>query len=211
MLSLAYAKSLGLTAADESLIDMLAAKATGPDEIRGYVVLWGDPERVDVEREFFTKSTDFWDGKLAFPRPLTWDHGQDGATKADPVVGAISEMGDDETGRWYVAQLKRNHQYRKAIDRLIAERAVGTSSDSAPQYVVRERGKSGATWLRQWPLFAAALTATPAEPRMLDTVYWKSIALELPTAPDGAADGGALDSATADSLRRWFDLLNILR
>jgi hypothetical protein len=63
-------------------------------------------------------------------------------------------------------------------------------------------------------LFAAALTPSPAEPRMLDTVYWKSISLELPTvAPDGVTlpDGNALDSATAAALIRWYETLNILR
>jgi hypothetical protein len=213
-LSIVYAKSLHLAHTDEGLRDLLAVKADGPDTIRGYVALWGDPERVDVDHEFFTAKTDFWDGRLPMPRPLTWDHAQDAGMKADPVVGEITELGDDDTGRWYAATLKRNHQYRRAIDKLIEARGVGTSSDSAPQYVARERAKSGATWLKRWPLFAAALTPSPAEPRMLDTVYWKSISLELPTvAPDGVTlpDGNALDSATAAALIRWYETLNILR
>jgi hypothetical protein len=209
-LSLAYAKRLGLGKSDAELSDLLAVKSEGRDTIRGYVALWGDPEQVDTDGEFFTAKTDFWDDKLPMPRPLTWDHAQDSATKADPVIGEITEVGNDADGKWFIAQLKRNVAYRRHIDELVERKALGASSDSAPQYILREKAKS-AVWLKRWPIFACALTPTPAEPRMLDTVYWKSIALELPTAPDGAADGGALDSATADSLRRWFDILNILR
>lgn len=209
-LSLAYAKRLGLGKSDAELSDLLAVKSEGRDTIRGYVALWGDAERVDTDGEFFTKMTDFWDDKLPMPRPLTWDHAQDSATKADPVIGEITETGNDSDGKWFVAQLKRNAAYRRHIDALVERKALGASSDSAPQYILREKAKS-AVWLKRWPLFACALTPTPAEPRMLDTVHWKSIKLELP--PDGAApDGcGTLDSAAVDSLKRWYDLLNILR
>src|SRR5207247_8844305 len=103
---------------------------------------------------------------LGFPRPLTWDHVQDQSMKGSVIVGQMLEVGDDDIGRWAISQLKRSHEYRKAIDALINERAVGTSSDSAPQYVLREKTKSGAVWLKQWPLFASALTTTPCEPRM---------------------------------------------
>jgi hypothetical protein len=172
-----YAKSLGLV-----MLPDLAVKSLGGDEIRGYIALWGDPANVDLTREFFTPETDFWDktmGKSA--RPLTWDHAQDKETKASPVIGKIVDFGDDQVGRWYVAQLDRAHRYRKAVGALIEAEALGTSSDSAIQYVVREKAKSGATWLKQWPLFAGALTTTPCEPRMVGSVdYFKSIGLSIP-------------------------------
>ena len=96
-------------------------------------------------------------------------------------------MGDDEIGRWYVAKLDRSHRYRKAIDQLIKEGKLGTSSDSAPQYV--ERVKTGkATWLKTWPLFAAALTDAPCEPRMIGSIeYAKSLGIELPEMTQGAS------------------------
>jgi hypothetical protein len=193
--------------------DTLAVKSIGTDEIRGYMVVWGDADKVDIENEFFTPDTDFWDKSLSLPRPLTWDHEQDRTHKAHSVIGDIREMGDDDVGRWYVAQLKRNHKYRQAVDNLIAARAVGTSSDSAPQYVQREKAKSGATWLKQWPLFAAALTPSPAEPRLLDTVYWKSIDLDLPVVPDGTSAldsaAGALPDGEAERLRLLVELLKL--
>jgi hypothetical protein len=168
VLSLGYVKALHLSIDDERMKDLVAAKATGRDRVRAYSHLWGDPDLVDVEREYFTKSTDFWDDELAtWRRPLTYDHGQEESTKASPIIGHIDAFGDDDVGRWYEAELDKNHKYRKAIDRLISARVLGSSSDSAPQYVVRKSQKSGSVWLAVWPWFACALTPTPAEPRML--------------------------------------------
>ena len=178
-INLIYAKSLGI-----AMLPDLAAKYIGRDEIRGYMNLWGDPDLIDVEAEYFTRDTNFWDDTLGqSPRPLTWDHAQDKSMRADPRIGTINEFGDDDIGRWYVAKLERSHLYRKAIDALIDERVLGTSSDSAPQYVERVRtGKS--TWLKTWPWFAGALTEAPAEPRMIDTVeYFKSLGITLPDIP----------------------------
>lgn len=176
-----YSKSLGFDTPD-----LLAVKSIGADEIRGYSQLWGSEKLTDIEVEYFTKSTDFWDDKLGkTPRPLTWDHAQDTEFKASPVIGQIVDFGDDEVGRWYVARLDRAHRYRKAVDALIKAGKLGTSSDSAPQYV--ERVKTGkSTWLKTWPFFAAALTDQPCEPRMLTAgslEYLKSIGIILPDAP----------------------------
>jgi hypothetical protein len=175
-MNLTYAKSLQL----DTLPD-LAVKYVALDEVKGYTFLWGNPKMTDVEHEFFTKDSDFWDkslGKAA--RPLTWDHAQDDTLKASPVIGTITDFGDDEVGRWYVAKLDRAHRYRKAIDALIEAGKLGTSSDSAPQYVQRVKtGKS--TWLKEWPWFASALTDCPAEPRMIDSLeFLKSLGITLP-------------------------------
>ena len=178
-LNLSYAKSLNI----EKLPDM-AVKYVALDQIKGYTYLWGNPTVTDVEMEYFTKDTNFWDETLGkSPRPLTWDHAQDESLKAHPVIGQITDFGDDEIGRWYVAKLERSHKYRKAIDALIEAGKLGTSSDSAPQYVQRVKtGKS--TWLKEWPWFASALTDTPAEPRMIDSLeFYKSIGITLPETP----------------------------
>jgi hypothetical protein len=180
-LDLTYAKSLGIKFPDN--FDM-AVKFVARDQIKGYTFLWGNPDLVDVEHEYFTKSTNFWDDKITGPRPLTWDHAQDPdwVKGTSPVIGDIVEHGDDEWGRWYVANLHRSKQYRKYLDALIEEKRSGTSSDSAPQYVQRvQTGK--ATWLSEWPWFASALTVVPAEPRLIGTVDLKSFGITLPDAP----------------------------
>lgn len=177
----AAGKGMDLSYAKNFTTENMAVKSIGEGLIKGYVTLWGSAKLTDVELEYFTPETNFWDNILSkAARPLTWDHAQDSEFKADPIIGTITEMGDDEIGRWYVAKLDRSHRYNKAIERLIAEGKLGTSSDSAPQYV--ERVKTGkATWLKTWPLFAAALTDTPAEPRMVGSLeYLKSLGVELP-------------------------------
>src|SRR3990172_5362072 len=176
-LNLSYVKSLGVSDATKGI----AVKYTAKDEIKGYTFLWGNPNLTDVEIEYFTNATDFWDDRLGkAARPLTWDHAQDEDFKASPVIGEITDFGDDELGRWYVAKLDIAHRYRKAIDALIKQGVLGTSSDSAPQYVVREKtGKS--IWLKEWPWFASALTNTPAEPRMINSLeFLKSLGVQLP-------------------------------
>lgn len=174
-INLDYVKSIGL------LDFSPAVKYIARDEIKGYTFLWGSDALTDVELEYFTKSTNFWDDKLGMnPRPLTWDHAQDGEFKDTPIIGMITEWGDDEVGRWYTAKLDRAHRYRKAIDALIEKGVLGTSSDSAPQYVQRVKtGKS--TWLKEWAWFASALTDCPAEPRMIGNVeHFKSLGIQLP-------------------------------
>lgn len=171
--------------------DILAVKSVGAGELRGYSHLWGGPTLTDLDVEYFTPETDFWDMSLGkSPRPLTWEHAQDAEFQATPIIGQIVDFGDDEIGRWYVAKLDQNHRYRKAIEALVKAGKLGTSSDSAPQYV--ERVKTGkATWLKTWPFFAASLTGTPCEPRMLSDgspEFLKSLGFSLPDAPRAARE-----------------------
>lgn len=214
-----YVKSLHLPHSEQFIKDVLAVKATGRDDIHGYIALWGNPDLVDLETEFFTPQTDFWKSVLGAPRPLTWNHAQDrDAFKAHEVIGKLMEFGDDEVGMFYNAVLDRAHRYRQAVDGLISQRAVGTSSDSAPQYVVREKTKNGAVWLKQWPLFAAALTDVPCEPRMIDVgnVYWKSVGVDPQALQPQTAEATAQSEAARDeqqkrltNAQRHHDLLNL--
>ena len=166
-IDLSYVKSLGIV----TLPKFVAAKFTGHNEIKHYAFLWGNPEAPDLEAEYFTKSTDFWDGTLGKQaRPLTWDHAQDAAFNAiekNAVIGKSVDWGDDEWGRWAISVLDTDRKYRKFVDKFIEEGRLGYSSDSAPQYIQREpRGKG--VWLKRWPWFGGALTAAPCEPRMKD-------------------------------------------
>lgn len=199
-LSFSYIKRLHLPHAEQFQKDVAAVKSTGRDTVRGYSMLWGDENLVDVESDFFTKQSNFWDAELkGVVRPLTYDHGQDPKTANTSVIGEIKTFGDDEWGRWYEAQLNRNMAYRSFLDQLISERALGTSSDSAPQYVIRKKSANGNFWLAQWPWFASALTTTPAEPRMLreDALYWKSAGVILPTPGQVGPDGPNVESLLA--------------
>jgi hypothetical protein len=181
-IDLSYVKSIRPDLTDDGLLNIVAAKNVGPDKIFHYPFLWGNDKVTDLTKEFFTKGTDLWDSVLQHsPRPLTWDHATDNSMKSNPIVGKTVEWGDDEIGRWAVSQLDRSHKYYRAIRQLIERGVIGTSSDSAPQYVLREDvGKSA--WLKRWPWFASALTVTPCEPRMIGTTeFFKSIGIDLPS------------------------------
>lgn len=202
-----YIQRLHLPKDEQFFKDVLAVKSIGADDIQGYIALWGDPHNTDMEGEYFTKATDFWDDKIALPRPLTWEHGQDRDFKSRVVIGAIKEFEDDDIGRIYRATLDRHTRYREMVDKVIERKAIGTSSDSASQYVVREQ-KGGATWLKQWPLWAGSLTATPCEPRMFDTVHFKSLGVQLPDPASAQATALAAREIPAD-IRRKAALLKL--
>lgn len=209
-----YVKRLNLPYDQQRFADLLAVKMVGRHDMRGYSMLWGSADLVDVETDFFTKRTDFWDATLALPKPLTYEHGQDDATKSVAVIGQIEEYGDDDLGRWYVAQLDRNHAYRKMVGKLIDDRALGSSSDSAPQYVLTTPVKSAAgkaaNEITQWPWFATSLTTMPAEPRMLDVgaPFWKTAGLaEVLRRVTEQPQSAVGDQARIEALTRTFDLL----
>jgi hypothetical protein len=182
-INLAYVKSLGIVIPEK----FVAAKFVGRNEIKHYAFLWGNPDNTDLESEYFTKSTDFWDESLGkAPRPLTWDHGQDAKfneLEPSPVIGKSVDFGNDEYGRWAVSVLDTNRKYRKFVDQFIEAEALGYSSDSAPQYIQREQRGKG-VWLKRWPWFGGALTAAPCEPRMKEysPEFLKSLGFIVPDA-----------------------------
>jgi hypothetical protein len=185
-LNLAYFKSLGIIEQPK----FLAAKFTGRNEIKHYSFLWGDPNRVDLETEYFDRNTDLWDDRLGkSARLLTWDHGQDAmfnALEPNPIIGKSVEWGDDEWGRWAVSVLDTDRRYRKFVDSFINEGRLGYSSDTAPQYVLREQRGKG-VWLKRWPWLAGALTAAPCEHRMKDEFtpeFIKGLGFSLPDAAE---------------------------
>ncbi len=182
-LDLSYIKALGIVIPS----DKLAVKFTGRDEISFPTFLWGSPEHMDVEKDFFTRETDFMDNVYGkSPRPLTWDHGQDPMFKdASPVIGTIVDWADDEVARWATATLNKDKAYRNYLDKMIEQKALGASSDSAPQYVERVNAGNG-HWIKRWPWIASALTPMPAEPRMKDFTpeFLKSWNLAVPEAVD---------------------------
>lgn len=182
-LDLSYVKSLGIVIPEK----FVSAKFVGRNEIKHYAFLWGSPDKTDLEAEYFTKSTDFFDSSMGkSPRPLSWDHGQDSKFNKlvpSPVIGKTVDFGDDEWGRWAVSVLDTDQTYRKFVDRFIEEEVLGYSSDSAPQYILREpRGKG--VWLKRWPWFGGALTPAPCEPQMKQRSpeFLKSLGFVIPDA-----------------------------
>jgi len=180
-LNTSYVKSLGVDLDPKRL----AVKYVGKNTIAHPVFIWGDAKKTDLEIEYFNQQTNFWDSSLKdAPRPLTWDHGQDekfSEFETDPVIGKTVKYYDDAIARWAESVIETDKKYRKYIDQFIEEKRLGYSSDSAPQYVQREK-QGKAIYLKTWPWFGGALTASPCEPRMkvYTPEYIKALGIILP-------------------------------
>ena len=83
------------------------------------------------------------------------------------MIGHWTKATVTDEGVWLEGQLDRAHRYYKAIKELAARGYLKMSSDSAPQWTIREPQTNGANYIKRWPLVAASVTVTPMEPRML--------------------------------------------
>jgi hypothetical protein len=134
----------------------MAIKRVGPDTVEGLAIPYG----VDVDGEQFDAETDLcldWFGKSG--RPVIYDHGLDEKGPSVTVIGRQIEYEERPDGKWAQAQLDRNQRYRKAVDRLVEEGALGFSSGSMG-HLARVDRKSGR--ITRWPWIELSLTPIPA-------------------------------------------------
>src|SRR5690349_9539486 len=96
-----------------------------------------------------------WFGKSG--RPVIYDHGLD--QPGPSVIGRQVEYEERADGRWAQAQLTKNHRYRKVVDRLVDEGALGFSSGTMP-HLAKKRGNR----ITEWPWVELSLTPIPAHP-----------------------------------------------
>jgi HK97 family phage major capsid protein len=174
-----------------------SVKALGDGgRIGGYLVVWGDESRRDLQGEYFTPDTDL--GLDWYPRrPVLYHHGLDG--DLGPVmIGQIETLRPDPTGVWVEAQLDMRSRWARAVLDLVRQGALGWSSGSLPHLVEVKAGGH----IRRWPIVEGSLTPTPAEPRYTDAVAVKMAfqALGLPT--EKLEDGGNMNEPTHDGIKR---------
>lgn len=143
-----------------------AVKSLGGDRIGGHAVLWGSPTKRDLMDEFFTTKTAELTAIFDVTKrlPLLYEHAIDGKLMTT-VVGLVDKVQADEVGLWYEAQLTMAGKYRAAIDELIGQGLLGTSSGTLPaaRRVDRKTGQ-----VLRWPVVEISLTPRPAEPRMME-------------------------------------------
>jgi len=141
----------------------LKAKENGI--VEGYLVRFGNPNDTDLEKDYFTKSTDFgfeFDGGQSHKLGLYYNHGMDKVLGTKKI--GYGEVMMDDKGLWYSAQLNMADEYSKMIYDLAKKGQLGFSSGSASHMVEREMmGK--AYEIKRWALAEASLTPTPAEYR----------------------------------------------
>lgn len=143
----------------------VVVKGLGANRVGGYMMLWGDEDHKDLDGEFFTPETEdlttLFDamGRL----PFLYNHAMDRQLKSS-VVGYIDVLKPDELGMWYEAQLEQGNAYLAAIQKLIAQRALGTSSGTLPG--AKRTAKNGQ--ILRWATVEGSLTPQPADPRQLE-------------------------------------------
>jgi N-acyl-D-aspartate/D-glutamate deacylase len=135
-----------------------ALKRVSPDVVEGLAIPYG----VDTDGEQFTPDTDlcldwFPGGKSG--RPVLYDHGLE--APGPSVIGRQTEYEERPDGRWAQAQLIKNHQYRKAVDRLVEEGALGFSSGAMAHLATFNKRTRAIT---RWPWVELSLTPIPAHP-----------------------------------------------
>ncbi len=192
-------------------IDGEAIKALDNDILRGYAVRFGDAQHPDLQKDYYTKSTDFWLNHFGWPRPITYHHGMDAETRNDPVIGHWLKAGVDDVGVWMEGQMDRAHAYYKAMKELAQRGYLRLSSDSAPQWVIREKQTNGVNEIKRWPLVTSSVTVTPMEPRMLPIeikAYLAEIGMDIDESPEAIdPDDARLDGAKASDDERARRLL----
>lgn len=141
----------------------LKAKENGV--VEGYLVRFGNPNDTDLEKDYFTKSTDFgfeFDNGESHKLGLYYNHGMDKVLGTKKI--GYGEVMMDDKGLWYSAQLNMADEYSKMIYDLAKKGQLGFSSGAASHMVEREMmGK--AYEIKRWALAEASLTPTPAEYR----------------------------------------------
>ena len=186
-------------------------KATGRGIVSGYLVRFGNPQDTDLERDYFTKSTDFGmefsDGS-AHKLGLYYNHGMDPVVKTKKIGYGTIKMTDN--GLWYEAQLDMADEYAKMIYELAKKGKLGFSSGAASHMVDREpMGKSYE--IKRWNLAEASLTPQPAESRNMASVkrYFDEMGRFIPYSREELA---RMDKKEYDAyMGMMFDKMNTMK
>ena len=186
-------------------------KATGNGVVKGYLVRFGNPQDTDLERDYFTKSTDFGmefvdgsDHKLG----LYYNHGMDPIVKTKKIGYGTIKMTDN--GLWYEAQLDMADEYAKMIYELAKKGKLGFSSGAASHMV--ERTPMGKSFeIKRWNLAEASLTPQPAESRNMASIkrYYDESGRFIPLSREELS---RMDDKSYDSyMSMMFDKMNTMK
>lgn len=140
-------------------------KAVGNGIVQGYLVRFGNSSDTDLEKDFFTKNTDFgfeFNDGSEHKLGLYYNHGMDSVLGTKKIGYGSVKLTDK--GLWYEAQLDLADEYAKMIYDLAKKGKLGFSSGAASHMV--ERMPVGKSYeIKRWNLAEASLTPQPAESR----------------------------------------------
>lgn len=190
--------TLGERVAVQRKTSYAAVKRVAPDVIEGIAIPFGGLKGGrDFDDERFTADTDLcidWFGPSG--RPLLYHHGMDAAVKAS-VTGRQVEFEVRDDGVWAQSQLDKHHRYRRAIDQLIEEEALGYSSGAMPHLATKSRDGT----ITRWPWVELSLTPTPAAGPLSAVHYVKS----ADVIEHFAEAGTEIPLAALKALAAWAD------
>jgi hypothetical protein len=180
----------------------MAVKSLGGDRIGAYAVIFGDENHPDITpiKDYYTKATDFWLDAWD-KRPMIYNHAMDQATTTDPVIGEWTKALIDDKGVWLEGELRKAHAYHQYVKRLIEAGVLALSSDSAPHLIKRTPMPNGTHRVDRWPLLAASLTPTPAEPRLLPVATIKAAYKAIGVDWSDTSDSGEGATSTGEQQR----------
>jgi HK97 family phage major capsid protein len=174
-----------------------AVKAMGNGVIGGHLVLYGDPDNKDFDRQYFTKNTYF--GPSDGDGQLTAINHMIAVKTGDPAIDQqLKDLSKrrlpslktkrDALGIFAEVMLNLSDEYEKLVYDLAQKGVWKFSAGSAPHLLdVAEDG-----WIKQFPIAEGSLTPIPAEPRMLDhRVMPLKAYLEILNQPDDESGTGA--------------------
>ncbi len=169
-----------------------AIKSMKGNRIGGYLVVWGDRNRKDLQGEYFTPSTEL--GLDWYPqRPILYHHGVNRKVAAE-VIGMIDSLKVDEVGVWAEGELDMHNRWAREVRKLVDRGVISWSSGSLPQLVVVTRDGE----IKRWPIVEGSLTPSPAEPRLTNVEMLKAVkGLDPAYLKELRAKGGGAD-ATAN-------------
>lgn len=146
-----------------------AVKALGGGKIGGYLILYSGPDAPDLERDYFTKETDFFieDGEQ---RTILYRHGTHPQVKSLKLGKAkltFDEQGiyaEGDLADFLPGEKDLRKRYLKLIQKMAADGDLGWSSGSMSHLVEKKQvGKSFE--ILSWPIGEASLTPIPVEGR----------------------------------------------
>ena len=148
---------------DDDLVvfDGGAIKSLGDGLYGGYGILFTSERDPDIEREFFTKATEF-ELEDRTSVPVYWHHGLDPALKGRKLSKATYRV--DEAGVWFETKLQERDEYEKYIKKLADMGKLGWST-GATSHLVQKKALSNAIELVKWPIGELSLDHRPVEPR----------------------------------------------
>lgn len=164
-----------------------ALKSLGDNMVGGHLVVFGDQDHPDLEKDWFGPETQF-EIENGDRRPGYFNHGLDPVIKNAKLGRGTLTLDDEglyleaelkvfDADKWTAEKKAEREQYISAVLSLVEEGVCGLSSGAVSHLVRRQKtGKS--FQILDWPVGEWSITHQPAEARtrVMPIKAWKSTA-----------------------------------